>query len=85
MPEQTKHTGTDEVGQSLSLPSPARLQRLANVTLNHLGLAAPDVAVESREDGRVALVLPEAWAHLFLAHLTVQAEQIHERLRQAMG
>ncbi len=69
--------------------SSTRLQRLANITLNHLGLTVPDmtgpdVTVERREDGRVALVLPEAWAHLFLSHLTVQAEQIHERLRQAM-
>ncbi len=81
---------SDERGQTQDVQafaehfSSTRLQRLANITLNHLGLTAPDVTVERREDGRVALVLPEAWAHLFLAHLTLQAEQIHERLRQAM-
>ncbi len=81
---------SDERGQTQDVQafaehfSSTRLQRLANITLNHLGLTAPDVTVERREDGRVALVLPEAWAHLFLAHLTLQAEQIHERLRQAI-
>ena len=47
-------------------PSPTRLQRLANVAINQLGLTILDVDVEPREDGRVALVLPKAWMYLML-------------------
>ncbi len=64
--------------------SPTRLQRLANKAVNNLGLSLIDVAVEPREAGQVAIVLPEAWAYLFLAHLEATAKQIQEQLRRAM-
>lgn len=64
--------------------SPTRLQRLANKAVNNLGLSLVDVAVEPREAGQVAIVLPEAWAYLFLAHLEAMAKQIQENLRRAM-
>lgn len=63
--------------------SPARFQRLANVTLNHLGAVGVDVEVETRKDGRVAVVMPTAWLHLFLANLTAQAQAIKEKLQKA--
>ncbi len=66
-------------------PSPTSLQRLANKAINHLGLGV-DVALESRGDGKVAIILPDsAWAYLFLAHLEVTAGQIREQLRRAMN
>ena len=65
-------------------PSPARLQRMAHVALNQLGSTAIDVDVEPRGDGRVAIVLSESWAFLFLAHLEAQAKQIHEQVRRAV-
>ncbi len=64
--------------------SPTRLQRLANKAVNNLGLSLVDVAVEPREAGQVAIVLPEAWAYLFLAHLEATAKQVQEQLRRAM-
>ena len=64
--------------------SPTRLQRLANKAVNNLGLSLVDVAVEPRDGGQVAIVLPEAWAYLFLAHLEAMAKQIQENLRRAM-
>ena len=65
--------------------SPIRMQRLAHKAVNHLGLGLVDVAVESREDGNLAIILPEAWAYLFLAHLEATAGQIQEQLRRAMN
>ena len=66
-------------------PSPTSLQRLANKAINHLGLGLVDVALESRGDGKLAIILPEAWAYLFLAHLEATAGQIREQLRRAMN
>lgn len=66
------------------LSSPVRLQRLANKAVNNLGLSLIDVSVEPREAGQVAIVLPEGWAYLFLAHLEATAKQIQEGLRRAM-
>ncbi len=53
------------------------------MAINQLGLTILDVDVEPREDGRVALVLPEAWMYLMLSQLAVQAEIIQEKLRKA--
>lgn len=64
--------------------SPTRLQRLANKAVNNLDLSLVDVTVEPREVGQVAIVLPEAWAYLFLAHLEATAKQVQEQLRRAM-
>lgn len=64
--------------------SPARLQRLANKAVNNLGLSLVDVTVEPRDGGQVAIVLPDAWAYLFLAHLEATAKQVTEQLRKAM-
>lgn len=58
------------------LASPVRLQRLAHKAVNNLGLSLVDVSVEPREPGQVAIVLPEGWAYLFLAHLDATAKQI---------
>lgn len=66
------------------ISSPARLQRLANKAVNNLGLSLIDVSVEPRGAGQVAIVLPEGWAYLFLAHLQATAKQIQEQLRRAM-
>ncbi len=63
--------------------SPTRLQRLANIAINQLGLSVLDLDVEPREDGRVALVLPEAWMYLMLSQLAAQAQIIQEKLRKA--
>ena len=73
---------TPNLPQELS--SPARLQRLANKAVNNLGLSLVDVSVEPRGAGRVAIILPEAWAYIFLAHLEATAKQIQEQLRRAM-
>ena len=65
--------------------SPTNMQRLANRAVNHLGLGLVDVAMESREDGKLAIILPEPWAYLLLAHLEATAGQIQEQLRRAMN
>ncbi len=65
------------------LVSPTHVQRLANVTLRHLGAAGVDVSVEAREDGRVSITLPLQWAALFLANLTAQADALKEKLQRA--
>lgn len=64
--------------------TPTGLQRLAHKAVNNLGLSLVDVAVERRDNGRVAIVLPEGWAYIFLAHLDATAKQIQEQLRRAM-
>ncbi len=86
-----KHLMEVEIAQILpgdaggGLVSPSRLQRLAHKAVNHLGLGLVDVAMESRQDGKLAIILPEAWAYLFLAHLEATAGQIREQLRRAMN
>lgn len=83
MPEQTKHIGTDESGQSLSLPSPTPLQRVGNIVTNHLGAAGVDIEIETREDGRIAVVMPPEWASLLLANLQAQAVAFKEKLQRS--
>jgi len=77
------------IRQDLGIPatpevvSPARLRRLANVTLGHLGAVGVDVEIEARHDGRVGIVLPLQWASLLLANLTAQAEAFKEKMQRA--
>jgi len=75
---ETQNVALEEIGTS-----PARMQRLANIASNQLGLSVLDLDVEPREDGRVALVLPEAWMYLMLSQLALQAQFIQEKLRKA--
>ncbi len=75
---ETQNVALEEIGTS-----PARMQRLANAASNQLGLSVLDLDVEPREDGRVALVLPEAWMYLMLSQLALQAQFIQEKLRKA--
>ncbi len=66
-----------------ALVSPTHVQRLANVTLRHVGASGVDVSVEAREDGRISITLPLQWASLFLANLTAQADAFREKLQRA--
>ena len=75
---EAQNVALEEIGTS-----PARMQRLANAASNQLGLSVLDLDVEPREDGRVALVLPEAWMYLMLSQLALQAQFIQEKLRKA--
>ncbi len=52
--------------QALSKVSPARLQRLGNIVTNHLGAAGVDIEIETREDGRIAVVMPPELASTFI-------------------
>lgn len=73
--------------QSFALPealSHVSLQRLAWKAVNHLGPSIVEVAVEPRAGDKVAIVLPGAWAYIFLAHLEATAKQIQEELHRAM-
>ncbi len=83
----------DEMDNEMSLPvispthdqraTPARLQRLGNITVNHLGAAGVDIEIEIREDGRIAIVMPPEWASLHLASLQAQAVAFEEKLQRS--
>ena len=65
------------------IASPTRLQRLTNVTVSQLTRLGVDVAVEVRDDGKFALIMPPIWFHFFLASLTMQLDELRKRLTTA--
>lgn len=63
--------------------SPVLVERAANALVGRLGVAAGGVEARALEDGRIALLLPSTLAHVLLAQLRAQAEELRDTLRRA--